>query len=206
MPRLPPRDGPTRKPSRIEPMPGPVITISGPHGTGKSTYAKALAEALGLRYIAAGDIFRDIARQQNLSLGDLSDRAAQDPKLDKMLDERTKAEAKRGGVVIDAQLGAWMAGNLVDVKMLLTAPDDVRFKRIADREGVSVDEARRETQYREAVQQKRYKEYYGIDVSDLSIYDTRIDTGLNSIDETKKIVIEAVRDLLKRRGKLNPPG
>jgi len=187
-------------------MPGPVITISGPHGTGKSTYAKALAEALGLRYIAAGEIFRDIAKQEKLSLGELSDRAAQDPKLDRMLDERTKAEAKRGGVVIDAQLGAWMARDLVDVKVLLTAPDEVRFRRIADREGVSMEEARRETEYREMVQQKRYKDYYGIDVTDLSIYDASIDTGLHSIEETKKIVIESVRELLKRRGKLNESG
>ena len=187
-------------------MPGPVITISGPHGTGKSTYAKALAEALGLRYIAAGEIFRDIAKQQKLSLGELSDQAAQDPKLDKMLDERTKAEAKRGSVVIDAQLGAWMARDLVDVKVLITAPDDVRYRRIAERERVSVEAARRETEYRERIQRKRYKEYYGIDVTDLSIYDARIDTGLHSIEETKKIVIESVRDLLQRRGKLSQPG
>jgi len=188
------------------PTKGLVITISGPHGTGKSTYAKALAEALGLRYIAAGEIFRDIAKQQKLSLGELSDRAAQDPKLDKMLDERTKAEAKRGSVVIDAQLGAWMARDLVDVKVLITAPDDVRYRRIAERERVSVEAARRETEYRERIQRKRYKEYYGIDVTDLSIYDARIDTGLHSIEETKKIVIESVRDLLQRRGKLSQPG
>ena len=184
-------------------MPGPVITLSGPHGTGKSTYAKALAQALGLRYIAAGDIFRDIARQEKLTLEELSNRAARDPKLDQMLDERTKSEAKRGSVVIDAQLGAWMARDLVDVKILLTAPDGVRFKRIAEREGVSEEKARKETQYREAIQQKRYKEYYGIDVSDLSIYDAQIDTGLHSIEETKKIVLDLVCDLLRRRGKLN---
>lgn len=186
-------------------MPGPVITVSGPHGTGKSTYAKALAEALQLRYISAGELFRDIAKREKLSLEALSSRAAEDPNLDRMLDERTKTEAKRGGVVIDAQLGAWMAKDLADVKVLLTAPNDVRFRRIAERDRVRVEDARTETEYRESTQERRYKKYYGIDVNDLSIYDLRIDTSLHPIEETKTIIIESVREFLAQRGKLKRP-
>ena len=187
------------------PAKGLVITISGPHGTGKSTYAKALAQALNLRYVSAGGIFRDVAKQRKLSLETMSNHAAEDPAIDRMLDERTKAEATKGNVVIDAQLGAWMARDTVDVRVLLTAADNVRFRRIAEREHVGVDEARRETEYREEVQRKRYREYYGIDVTDLSIYDIKIDTSLHSIEETKAIVIDAVRSHLMRHGKLKPP-
>jgi len=186
-------------------MMGPVITVSGPHGTGKSTYAKALAEALHLRYVSAGEIFRSLAKQQSLSIEELSCRAAQDPTIDRMLDDRTKIEAKKGGVVIDAQLGAWMARELVDVKVLLTAPDDVRFKRIAEREGIGLEEARKETECRESIQRNRYQEYYGIDVEDLSIYDIKIDTNLNPIEETTRIITESVRNFLAQRGKTNPP-
>jgi len=135
----------------------------------------------------------------------MSDHAAEDPAIDRMLDERTKTEASKGNVVIDAQLGAWMAKDLVDVRVLLTAPDEVRFRRIAERERVGVDEARKETEYREEVQRKRYREYYGIDVTDLSIYDIKIDTSLHSIEETKAIVIDAVRNHLTRHGKLKAP-
>jgi cytidylate kinase len=182
---------------------GLVITVSGPHGTGKSTYSKALAKALHLRYVSAGELFRDLARQQKLSLEALSARAAQDSTIDRMLDERTKAEAERGGVVIDAQLAASIAGDLADVKVLLTAPNGVRFTRIAERDHVRVEEARRETEYRESIQQERYKKYYGIDVNDLSIYDLKIDTSLQPIESTKKIIIDSVRDLLARRAKPN---
>ena len=181
---------------------GLVITVSGPHGTGKSTYARALAEALQLRYVSAGEIFRDLAKKERLSLEALSNRAADDPSIDRMLDERTKAEAKKGGVVIDAQLGAWMVKDLADVRVLLTAPDDVRFRRIAERDHVGLDHARKETEYRESIQQKRYKKYYGVDVSDLSIYDLKLDTSLHSIEETKKVIIRSVRDFLELRGKL----
>ena len=182
-----------------------VITVSGPHGTGKSTYARALADALHLRYISAGELFRELARKQNLSLGAMSGRAAEDPAIDHMLEERTKNEAKKGNVVIDAQLAAWVAKDLADAKVLLTASDNVRFKRIADRDHVTFEEARKQTEYRESVQQSRYQKYYGIDVTDLSIYDVRIDTSLHPIEETKRIVIESVRRFLQERGKLNAP-
>jgi cytidylate kinase len=181
-----------------------VITVSGPHGTGKSTYARALAEALRLRYVSVGELFRDIAKREKLSLEALSSRAAEDPDIDRMLDERTKAEAKKGGVVIDAQLGAWMAKNLVDVKVLLTAPDDVRFRRIGERDRLPVEDARKKTEYRESIQERRYKKYYGINIADVSIYDLKIDTSLHSIEETKTIVIESVREFLAQRGKMKP--
>jgi len=180
---------------------GLVITVSGPHGTGKSTYAKALAEALRLRYVSAGELFRGLAREQKLSLQKLSARAAEDPSIDRMLDERTKSEAEKGGVVIDAQLAAWMAGELADAKVLLTAPNDVRFKRIAERDHIGVEEARKETEYRESIQKERYKKYYGIDVSDLSIYNIKVDTSLYPIEETKRIIIDSVRNFLAERAK-----
>jgi cytidylate kinase len=183
-------------------LPGPVITVSGPHGTGKSTYARALAEALNLRYVSAGELFRNLAKQHKLSLEAFSHRAAEDPSTDRMLDERTKAEARKGGVVIDAQLGAWMVRDLADVKLLLTAPDEVRFKRIAERDGSDMTDAKRETENRESIQKERYRKYYGIDVTDLSIYDLKIDTSLYPIEKTKAIILDAVRNFLLRSGKL----
>jgi cytidylate kinase len=178
---------------------GLIITVSGPHGTGKSTYARALAEALGLRYVCAGELFRDLAKERHLSLEAFSSLAAKDPAIDKMVDDRTKAEARKGGLVIDAQLGAWMADGLADVRVLIVAPDEVRFKRIADRDGKSFESAKKETIAREEIQKQRYMKYYGINVDDLSIYDLKIDTSLHSVEETKSIVLAEVRRLLTKK-------
>lgn len=180
-------------------MSGTVITVSGPHGTGKSTYAKALAENLKLRYVSAGGLFRDLARERGMTLETFSQKAAGNPEIDKIVDERTKAEAEKGEVVIDAQLGAWMVKNLADVKVLIVAPDEVRFKRIAERDGLTFQEAKRQTLARELIQQQRYKAYYGVDVSNLGVYDLKVDTGIYSIEKAKLVVIEAVRRFLDRK-------
>jgi len=177
---------------------GLIITVSGPHGTGKSTYAKALAEALGLRYVCAGELFRELAKERNLSLEAFSSLAAKDPAIDKLIDERTKTEAKKGGTVIDAQLGAWMLKDVADVKVFMVAPDEVRFKRIAERDRTSLESAKKETIAREEIQKQRYKKYYGINVDDLSIYDIEIDTSPYSVEQSRSLVIKEVRNLLAK--------
>lgn len=179
-------------------MPGPVITISGPHGSGKSTYARALADALNLRYVSAGEVFRELAKDRKMTLEDFSRLAEQDPSVDKMIDERTKRIAQEGGVVIDAQLAGWMVKDLATAKVLLVAPDETRFKRIAEREHAAVSSARNETIAREEIQRRRYKKYYGIDAGDLSIYDLRIDTTA-PIEQTKALVIERVKVFLEAK-------
>lgn len=154
--------------------------------------------------MCAGEFFRDLAKERGVTLETFSQIAAADSAIDRVIDERTKAEAKKGGVVIDAQLGAWMVKDLADLKVLIVAPDDVRFRRIAERDGISIQEARKQTLAREAIQKQRYEKYYGLDVSDLSIYDLKIDTGLYPIEKTKSVVIESVRRLLNKN-KLSGP-
>jgi cytidylate kinase len=176
-----------------------VVTVSGPHGTGKSTYARALAEDLHLRYVSAGELFRELAKQRGMSLESFSRYAANNPEVDHLIDQRTREEAKSGNVVIDAQLSGWIVKDEADIKLLLVASDAVRFNRIAQRDHVSFEFARNETLAREEIQRIRYKNYYGIDVSDLSIYDLRIDTGIHSIEATRKNIVDDVRGLLQKK-------
>jgi CMP/dCMP kinase len=174
------------------------MTVSGPHGTGKSTYAKTLAQAFRLRYLSAGQQFRDLAKQKGLTLEAFNLVAAENPETDQAIDEMTKAEAKKGGVVIDAQLSAWMVGELADVKILIFAADDIRFGRIAHRDRITVEEARRQTLARELIQKQRYEKYYGIDVSDLSIYDLKIDTGPYLLEKAKSVIVDSVKRFMDR--------
>ncbi|GAG01467.1 unnamed protein product, partial [marine sediment metagenome] len=47
---------------------GLVITVSGVHGSGRSTHAKKLAETFALRYVSSGTIFRQMADERGISL------------------------------------------------------------------------------------------------------------------------------------------
>ena len=70
-----------------------------------------------------------------------------------------------------------MARNSIPAfKVYLYASPEVRVSRIGVREGESVEEAQEKTRLREASEAKRYMMYYGIDITDLSVYDLVVDT------------------------------
>lgn len=174
-----------------------VITISGPHGTGKTTYAKRIAKAFNLKHVSAGELFREIANERNLSVEKLSEIAMQSPEIDNLIDERTKKEAEKGNVVIDGQLAGWMALEKATLKIFLTAPEEIRIERIAKRDSISIEEARKRTLLREKLEKERYMKYYGIDLNDVSIYDLIIDTSLMDIDKTTELLLSIIQKFIK---------
>jgi len=175
-----------------------VVAMSGLHGSGKSTHARRLAPELGLRYVSAGELFRRIALERGISLEEMTRLANQDPEIDKALDARTKEESRKGGIVIDAALAGWMAEN-ADIKIFLKAPFEARMHRIAVREGLPLEEAKRRTLLRERVERERYRRYYGVDVSDLSIYDVVLNTELFDPDATARILKKIVDEYCSSR-------
>jgi len=175
---------------------GLVVTIAGPHGTGKSTYAKIIAKQFKLRYVSAGQFFRDLAKQRGVSFEELSRQAANSQEIDRLIDERSAAEAGKGNVVVEGQLAAWMAKDRAQVRIYLKAPDEVRIGRIAHRDHLDYEVARRQTLEREEIQRDRYKRYYGIDIDDLSLYNVVVDTGNRSIESTSAEMMSKIRDIL----------
>ncbi|HEX9239787.1 MAG TPA: AAA family ATPase [Candidatus Bathyarchaeia archaeon] len=167
------------------------MTVSGPHGSGKSTYAERLAGSLGLRHVSAGLMFRKLAEERQVLLEKFQELAAADPSIDRLVDERTMIEAERGDVVVDGQLAGWVLKEISDLRVLLTAPLVVRLERIAARDRVSLEEARRQTLHREGVQAERYRKHYGFSVDDWSIYQLVLDTSFGSIEDTAKILLAA---------------
>jgi len=177
---------------------GLVITVAGPHGSGKSTYGKKIADTLNFRHISIGNIFREIAKQKNLSLEEFSIYVEKHPEIDNELDNRIVEEAKKGdNVVIDSQLSAWMTKDLSQIKFYFNAPISVRVKRIAERDGVSFEKAKRETIAREKSEKKRYRKLYNIDITDLSIYDIMINTANWSLDSAFEIIKKAIIEFQK---------
>ena len=178
----------------------PTIAVSGPPGSGKTTYARRLAEDLGLEFYSAGMLFRELARRKGLSLMELNELAARDPSIDIEIDRMTRELGEKGGVVIEGHLVAWVLRDAADVKVYVTAPLEVRAARIASRDNVPLEKAARETVRREELHRRRFLAYYGVDITDLSIFDLVVDTSKAGVEEIYAVIRSFVVSALKSKG------
>jgi cytidylate kinase len=175
-----------------------VIAISGLHGAGKTTAARALVRKFGLKYVSAGTVFRQMAKENGMTLDKFSHYVEQHPGIDRQIDRRTANVAKEEDVLIDARLSGWMAKG-ADVSILLTAPLDIRVKRIARRERRSYKDVLTETERRERSEAKRFKRLYGINVNDYSGFDLMLNTERWNVKEMNRVLELVVEFIIKGR-------
>jgi cytidylate kinase len=172
-----------------------VITISGLPGSGKTTVARLVAEALRLEHVYAGDIFRRQAEAAGLTLEDYARRAETDHSIDRRLDDVMRARARDGNAVLEGRLAAFMAeeAGVRALRVFLDAPEPVRAERITDREGGDTAARLGEIQRREASDARRYREIYGVDYHDPSRYDLVLHTDGRSPEELAAAIVAHAR-------------
>jgi cytidylate kinase len=172
-----------------------LITISGPIGSGKSTAARALADELGYDHVSGGDIFRSLADDRGYTPLEFNKLAEEDDQIDRDLDRRLRETAREDDdLVLESRLAGWMAGEYADIRVWLDAPEDVRAARVADREDVPLEEARRTLHARAESEAHRYRVYYDIDFADRSIYDLTVNTARWGPDGVMQVVRTAVAE------------
>src|SRR2546427_12842112 len=128
-----------------------ILVIGGPPGSGKTTVAERWAAARGAVLVSAGTRFRAMAKDRGLSLEALGSAAERDPSIDRALDKAVLSEirahvAKGRDVVVDGRIQAYLLAKerIPCLKVLIDPPLAVRAKRIAGREGTTVEEAKRQ--------------------------------------------------------------
>lgn len=171
------------------------ITISGPPGSGKTTACKTLSEMLGLEAIVFGKIFRQMAAERGMSLVEFGELAEKDPSIDEHIDSSILDIARaKEDIILESRLSAYMLSrnSIPAFKIYLSASPSVRMGRVGLREGESLEEATRVTNDREASEAKRYMMYYGIDITDLSVYDLVVDTDDLGPDQVIETIMNAI--------------
>ena len=168
-----------------------IIAISGLTGSGKNTLGEYLAGALDLKLVCP--TFKDLAKKEGISLMDFQKRAEKDPNIDKKFDAELKGQAKNN-CVVTTWLGPWMVN--ADLRVYVFAPKEVRAERVAKRDSVSAQQAKKHIKERDEENRKRYLKVYGIDIYDTSNFDV----CLSSANFSKEEMRDAVLEIIKIRG------
>lgn len=172
-----------------------IITVSGHPASGTTTLVEQLSDELNIDVMSGGDIFRKMARERGIKPYELSELAETDETIDFEVDQRveeaiTEAAKSNETLIVESRLAGWHGNGKADLSVWLTAPRDVRFKRLDDRA-----ETKQELRRREESDSKRYKDLYDIDIDDMSPYDLVIDTESLSANHVASTVIATARSV-----------
>jgi CMP/dCMP kinase len=172
-----------------------VVAIGGPPGSGKSSAGRRVAAALDLAYRSAGDVFRAEARRRGMDLETFGRYAEEHPEVDRQLDE-TMQEMARPGVLLDGRIQAALAQRrgLPVYSILVTADEDERARRVAKRDGQTVEAALAQIRARTESERTRYQRFYAIEL-DGEIADLTLD----STHMTAPQVADAITRYLRSR-------
>lgn len=165
-----------------------IIAISGLVGSGKNTVGATLCRELRMRQV--DPTFKTLAEKEEISLMEFQEKAKKDENIDKKFDDALKAECAGGNVVVTTWLGPWMAPGQ-PFKVWLDVSEEIRARRISNREGIELQEALEHLKKRDADNRARYKKVYGIDILDHSKFDLVIKVTYEKPDQIVEKIIEA---------------
>ncbi|MCU0799542.1 MAG: (d)CMP kinase [Candidatus Thermoplasmatota archaeon] len=169
-----------------------LLTVTGPPGSGKSTACRTIKERTGLPYIYAGQIFRDQASGQGLTLDEFGSLCEKYPNFDVELDNRMLELAKKGNAILEGRMiGALCLRERIPAyKVYIDADIDMRAARVMEREGGDMASVRHDIEGRERSERSRYMDLYGIDPRDRMIYDLWVDSTYLTPDEVVELILK----------------
>lgn len=172
-----------------------LITLSGLPGSGTSTVARMVASELGLDHLDGGTVFRALAAEQGLTLAAFAELAEGDDEIDRRLDDRLTERARAGDVLLESRLAGWLVtrASLDALRVWIECDEHRRAERVGARDGHAAADALAHNRVREASERARYRSYYGIDLTDLGVYDLVLDSAERTPAALATEIAEAAR-------------
>lgn len=175
-------------------------------GTGKSTLSKRLAEKYNLKYYSGGDALKALAKDEGYIVSDdgwwespsglnfLKERV-NDPKFDKAVDNKLLEYAHQGNVLLDSWTIPWLFEG--GFKIWLQASFEKRAARVAVRDKMTIPQAFKVLEEKEAQTKAIYKSLYGFTLGeDLAPFDLVLDTDNLGASEVFLILCKVIDNLV----------
>ena len=170
-----------------------IISVTGDLGSGKSTVSHLLCQQLNYEYIYTGKIQREIASRYNMTTLELNQYSETHPEIDDEIDSTFKSLNDSTDLIVDSRLAWFFIPK--SFKVFLKTNLIVSANRISgdhQRENEtysSTEEAVKKIIARKASENKRYRELYGVDCSDLSLFNLIVDTSFIAPERVADIVL-----------------
>ena len=170
------------------------VTISGHPGSGTSTLVSGLCQSLNWKQLNGGQVFRDMAEEQGLTLEEFGKKCKEDDSVDQALDKLLIETmlSPDSPEIVESRLSGWWAymNNLQCPRIWIDVSEQVRAERVVEREGGTIDEQLRLIRERMNSDASRYMQFYDLDINSHIPYTHVIDSDVKNAEEV-------LRDVLK---------
>ncbi|HMK94714.1 MAG TPA: cytidylate kinase family protein [Candidatus Limnocylindrales bacterium] len=183
-----------------------VICISGMAGTGKSTLSKRLAQRYNLKCYSGGDVLKELAKAEGYDASregwwesseglNFLKKRENNPKFDREVDATLLEYACEGNVLLDSWTMPWLLKE--GFKIWLSASIEKRAARVADRDKITVDEAFRVLEEKEARTKAIYLKLYGFVLGeDFAPFDLVLDTDNLTANEVFEVLCRVIGNVV----------
>ncbi len=170
------------------------ISLAGDLGSGKTTVGEILSKKYNLKKISIGQILREMASAQGMSVAEFNTYMETHPEYDNLVDEKLKSyEKESGNYLFDSRMAWHFVPSSFSVYMKVDVVTAAHRIMSADRENEkypSVEVAVSRLTDRRNSELLRYNSLYGVDISNLSNYDLVVDTSGKAPEEVASIIID----------------
>lgn len=170
------------------------ISLAGDLGSGKTTVGEILSKKYNLKKISIGQILREMAQAQGMSVAEFNTYMETHPEYDNLVDDKLKSyENESGNYLFDSRMAWHFVPSSFSVYMKVDVETAALRIMNADRENEKypdVQVAVSKLTDRRKSELLRYGSLYGVDISNLSNYDLVVDTSGKSPEEVASIIIE----------------
>jgi len=170
-----------------------IITISGKIATGTSTLSQNLVRMLGWKHINFGALQRQYDRDHGINENQQGATARPDDHEREMEEMGKKILKEKKNIIYEAWLAGFLARGYKDVLkvLIVCSHDDIRVDRVANRDNLTIDEAKKWIKQRELENERKWKDLYGDhDFWNPQHYDLIIDTYATGQMETVGRVLD----------------
>ena len=172
------------------------ITLAGDLGSGKCTVGAIISERTGATYYATGAIMREVAARYGMDITAFNRYAETHPETDHEIDDGlVRLSDDPRDMIIDSRMAWHFTRGTFRVYMTtepeISAARIMAAKRSTEQFG-SLEETARGLINRRESEKKRYKELYGVDLTDYANYCLIIDTSYAAPEAVADAILAAL--------------
>jgi len=165
------------------------IALCGYLGSGCTEVAEVLASEFGLETYNTSKILESIKDFDSLSRSGEID-------IDEVIKDRLEEILKNDNIIIEGRSAFIILNKKGVVKIFLNASFEDRVKHVAERRGISIDNAEDDVRKSDEERDHMIQRFFGKNCSDVSNYDFALNASSKTYSRVAKIIVSIIKNYI----------